>query len=153
LRCHAPQGWLEGRATPTDGSMLDWNDREGVSCAICHRMVDPFLMPDSPAPDSAILAELGIHSPVQSLDHNGIAGNIGNGGYVVDPLLRLRGPFPIGTLPPGQNPPPAVNCAPFHASWYQRPTFESPLHRRGAMCASCHDVSTPHFVRNPATNN
>ncbi len=67
LRCHAPKAWLEGRAsagddmgTPTvgdaDGCSLQGNidegmvgvanDFEGVTCALCHRMMEN----DSPPP-------------------------------------------------------------------------------------------------------
>jgi hypothetical protein len=38
LRCHAPVGWLAGRATPDDGSALTPDDLEGVTCAFCHRL-------------------------------------------------------------------------------------------------------------------
>jgi glucose/arabinose dehydrogenase len=40
LRCHAPVGWLGGRSLPADGSGLFPEDRQGVSCAFCHRL-DP----------------------------------------------------------------------------------------------------------------
>lgn len=37
LRCHAPEAWLEGRSTATDGSQLDDRD-DGVTCHFCHRL-------------------------------------------------------------------------------------------------------------------
>jgi hypothetical protein len=37
-RCHAPAGWLAGRAMPADGSALTPEDLEGVTCAFCHRL-------------------------------------------------------------------------------------------------------------------
>lgn len=152
IRCHAPQGWLEGQAVPTDGSALDANAREGVSCAICHRLVDPFNWPGAPPVDPPILSSLGpMDTPVNALDLLGIPGNNGNGSYVVDPFTRLRGPFPVGTMPPGQNPPPLVSCTPFHNSFYLQPTYEASLHRRSDLCATCHDVSTPHFIYNSTT--
>jgi hypothetical protein len=39
IRCHAPLGWLEGRSMPSDGSALEGDDLESVTCDICHRMV------------------------------------------------------------------------------------------------------------------
>lgn len=51
LRCHAPEAWLEGRSTPTDGSALDSLRDDGVTCHLCHRIVpeDPLgLDPDGP---------------------------------------------------------------------------------------------------------
>lgn len=41
LRCHAPDGWLNGRCVPTDGSALNNNDRQGVQCDFCHKLVMP----------------------------------------------------------------------------------------------------------------
>ena len=29
IRCHTPEGWLDGRSTPTDGSALRWLDADG----------------------------------------------------------------------------------------------------------------------------
>ncbi len=42
LRCHLPQGWIEGRSDPTNGSLMTGADFDGVSCDVCHRMFDPF---------------------------------------------------------------------------------------------------------------
>jgi len=41
IRCHAPDGWLQGRSVPTDGSALNSGDREGVQCDFCHKLVKP----------------------------------------------------------------------------------------------------------------
>ncbi len=41
LRCHAPAGWLDGASTPGDGSALQPEHLEGVTCDVCHRMVEP----------------------------------------------------------------------------------------------------------------
>lgn len=40
LRCHTPPGWLEGRCQPGDGSALIEEDQQGISCDVCHRMVE-----------------------------------------------------------------------------------------------------------------
>ncbi|WP_437815400.1 MYXO-CTERM sorting domain-containing protein [Sorangium sp. So ce1078] len=53
LRCHSPVGFVNGRATPPDGSGFDPNaasdgkivDGQGVSCSVCHR-AKPTLGPD-----------------------------------------------------------------------------------------------------------
>ena len=34
------------------------DDRQGVQCTICHRLVDPFAAPENPPEDAAILAAL-----------------------------------------------------------------------------------------------
>jgi hypothetical protein len=118
LRCHAPRGWSDGRSTPADGSALDGEDYEGVSCHLCHRLVDPIADPGNPPEDTPILAALA-EAPATS--HNGQ--------YVIDPEDRRRGPFDLG---------PAF---PYH-SW-----LESSYHREALLCATCHDVSNPAFTR------
>lgn len=158
LRCHAPRAWLEGRSTPTDGSALTRRDREGVTCHVCHRMVDPFDLPDNaPSVDYFVLDDLGSDVPIMSLDRGDPPeiGFNGNGNYVVDPYDRRRGPFPVEH--PGEPAPPdAVQCDTFHYGVtfgkceddYGRPapcpTQESPFHRRADFCGTCHDVSFPH---------
>jgi hypothetical protein len=121
LRCHAPMGWLEGRSMPPDGSALIGADWEGVSCSVCHRMVDPVYHPGvSPPEDKAILAGL-THPPV----------NAGNGSFIMDPEDRRRGPF---VIPP--------------QAWYHE-WLQSPFHRDSSMCATCHEVSNPVYSRQP----
>lgn len=119
LRCHSPNGWLAGRSEPTDGSAMSGVDLQGVSCHVCHRMVDPVHDPGvDPAVDVDILA--GLTNPPAS-GHNG--------SYVIDPEDRRRGPYNI-TVTPHQ--------------W-----LKSPYHRASDMCATCHDVSNPAFTRQP----
>ena len=67
--------------------------QDGVTCDLCHRMVDPVYTPGvSPAEDQAILA-----AP------DSFAGtNFGNGMFVVDPTGARRGPFTdADQRPPG----------------------------------------------------
>jgi hypothetical protein len=42
LRCHLPEGWLEDRSDPTNGTLMQGSDFDGVHCDVCHRLVDPF---------------------------------------------------------------------------------------------------------------
>ncbi|MFL5321652.1 MAG: hypothetical protein ACJ790_18460 [Myxococcaceae bacterium] len=39
IRCHSPQAWVRGHASPSDGGALDGIDRQGISCEACHRAV------------------------------------------------------------------------------------------------------------------
>lgn len=119
IRCHAPGGWLEGRSTPTDGSALFEKDFDGVTCHICHRMVDPVADIENPAEDTSILAALT--SAPTDPSHNGQ--------FVIDPLDRRRGPFE-----------PDV-CQSYHEA------RQSPFHQESLMCATCHEVSNPVFSR------
>lgn len=141
IRCHVPFAWLTGRSTPTDGSAINNFDRDGISCSFCHRMVDPFNeLGDAPYIDDDILYNLGADAPQQSMDRGmpPMPGYGGNGSYVVDPLDRRRGPFPLAPI--GEPPLPGeAECELYHDA------FESPFHRRSELCATCHDVSLPHF--------
>ncbi|MBC7833811.1 MAG: hypothetical protein H7Y88_01765 [Phycisphaerales bacterium] len=129
LRCHTPGGWIEGRSTPTDGSMLAGADFEGVSCSVCHRMVDPVYVEGvSPAEDQQVLADLEVGS-------NGVPINPHTANYVLDPLDRRRGPLDLDADWPGG------------FFWHQ--WLYSPLHSESRMCATCHDVSNPMYVRQP----
>jgi len=119
LRCHDNRGWLGGRSTPTDGSQMLPSDKIGVSCDLCHRLVDPIYEPGvSPGDDEAILAALAEVPEQPAL-----------GQYVIDPHGTRRGPFDDPMAP--------------HSFLY------SPFHRESALCGTCHDVSNPVFVRQP----
>jgi len=120
IRCHSPGGWLEGRSTPTDGSALFGKDYDGVTCHVCHRMVDPIMdIFNNPAPDPGILGALTTQVP--TAPHNAQ--------LVVDPEDRRRGPF---QLVPG---------------FAHHPFEISPFHQEALLCASCHDVSNPAYER------
>jgi len=124
LRCHTPGGWLEGRSTPTDGSGLLDVDLQGVSCNICHRLVNPVYQPGiSPVVDLDVLNNLGANLPTPDQSHSGA--------FVIDPLDRRRGPIDEGP-----------NF--FYHEWQQ-----SPFHETSNLCKTCHDVSNPVFTAQP----
>lgn len=125
IRCHMPKGWLEGRSVPEDATATTADDRQGVQCNLCHRLVDPSGAPGAPAEDAAILAALA--TPVTT--HGGAQ-------MVVDPENRLRGPFDI-IADLGSNP---------HAP--TRETLVSPFHETSDICGTCHNVLNPVFQRN-----
>lgn len=121
LRCHTPGAWLAGRSVPTDGSALDpvEGDLDGVTCHLCHRMVDPiFDAMENPAVDASILAGL---TSIETNPHSG--------SYILDPNDRRRGPFDLGP------------------SFFWHAWEESPFHRDSALCGTCHDVSNPLYER------
>jgi ribosomal protein L18 len=126
LRCHAPGAWLDGRSVPADGSALDplLGDTDGVTCNLCHRMVDPFVdLAANPPGDERIL------------DHVAASGGLpptpNNGQFVIDPLDRRRGPFDLGP-----------NF--FYHEW-----AESPYHRESLNCGTCHELSNPTLTKQP----
>lgn len=117
LRCHTPGGWMSGRSNPTDGSELTQNDRDGVGCITCHRMLDPDYDAGTDPEEDAIV--------LQALDE--VPANYSNGQFVVDPEDRRRGPYSDAAAP--------------HTTLY------SPVHSSGDFCGTCHDVSNPVFAR------
>ena len=123
LRCHAPAAWLDGRGQPSDGSALDnqAGDFDGVTCHICHRMVDPVADAENPASDTGILAALTL--PVVHEPHTGQ--------YVMDPQDVRRGPYDLG------------------GGFFWHEHAQSPYHQESLLCATCHDVSNPAFSRRP----
>ncbi len=120
LRCHAPGAWLQGRSVPSDGSALDpgEGDLDGVTCHLCHRMVDPVAAPENPASDTAILAGI-----------TGLNPEPHTGQYIIDPNDRRRGPFDLGP------------------SFFWHAWEESPFHQDSKLCGTCHDVSNPAYER------
>lgn len=126
LRCHSPVGWLRGNVDDTSGANLQFDDFQGVSCSVCHRMIDPVYVPGvSPLADFNELANLS--TPIPTELHSGT--------YIIDTKDRRRGPFDMNADWGGD--------FPFHA-WEL-----SPFHHSSRMCASCHDVSLPHYTKQP----
>ncbi len=139
IRCHSPAGWVSGRSTPTDGSALGGEfqqefpaDLEGVTCTVCHRMVDPVQRIQNPPQDDSIRNAL--------INAGMLPTSPGSGNYIIDPNEVARGPFPF--VPGGPNPYPNVktNVMGF-------PIIQSPFHRTSEICATCHDVSNPVLTR------
>jgi hypothetical protein len=128
IRCHFPAGWLEGRSVPTDGSALNNNDREGVQCDFCHKLVRPSSLGVNPYPNDSDYTA-GTYAQDQSYlaSLSVISGWPANGGYVADASNAKRGPF--------------VDTAARHQMFY------SPFHQDAALCGTCHDVSNPVFSR------
>jgi hypothetical protein len=74
IRCHSPRGWLSGRSSAPDASLLNREDLHGVSCDACHHLVDPL---------SAEARSLAKQTPP----------GYGNAMYVADPENVSRGPY------------------------------------------------------------
>ncbi len=128
LRCHLPKGWLEGRSFLADGSAMTADDRQGVQCGACHRLVDPIADAENPLEDAAILAGLSAPVPI-----------FGGATMVVDPFERLRGPFDI-VSDLGSDP---------HVPSSE--TLISPFHSSSDLCGVCHNLRNPLFTKNDIT--
>ncbi|UCE67501.1 MAG: T9SS type A sorting domain-containing protein [Candidatus Zixiibacteriota bacterium] len=128
IRCHSPSGWLEGRSVPTDGSALNNNDREGVQCDFCHKLVGPSLVGENPYPDDPIYTADTYpwdQGYLQTLAN--IPPASANGMYIADSDNAKRGPY--------------VDASARHQMFY------SPFQRDAALCGTCHDVSNPAFTK------
>ena len=84
LRCHAARGWLDGRSTPTDGSALLDSDATGVSCDLCHSMVNPDGSEHFGVQNAPYLANDEQTPP---------SGYYGSGQFVLSPLVDKLGPY------------------------------------------------------------
>jgi hypothetical protein len=130
IRCHSPRGWLSGRSTPTDGSALNDNDREGIYCDYCHRGIKPTQVGVNPYPsnqdyttstyqaDQDYLQAISAHIPETSA----------NGMYIIDSDDTRRGPYTED------------DARATHAERY------SPFHQDAYFCGTCHDVSNPVYI-------
>jgi hypothetical protein len=81
IRCHVPEGWLDGRSLPTDGSGLAAGDADGVQCDVCHRLTNP---------------DGSEHVGVQNapfIANDGATGYYGSGQYVISNGNAKLGPY------------------------------------------------------------
>jgi cysteine-rich repeat protein len=119
MRCHVPMSIVTGHASEPNGGTLDSVDRDGVSCHLCHSMVDPdYKAGVSPPEDEAILSGLA-----------DVPTEFGNAMFVLDPAGLRRGPYSDSPAP--------------HA------TTESPFHSTGDFCGTCHDVGNVAITKQP----
>ena len=127
LRCHTPDGWLNGRCEPTDGSALNNNDREGVQCDFCHKLVKPAPLGTNPFPNDGIYTAETLPQDQSYLATIPLPGGPGNGMYIADANNAKRGPF--------------ADAVGRHQMFY------SPFHTESDHCGTCHDVSNPVLTR------
>ena len=120
MRCHMPAGFIQGRAMPADGSALIEDDFDGVSCDICHRIVDSEFSSKNPFEDVDILADLANAGDLPT--------QLGNGNFIIDPVATRRGPLDDVIT-----------------NMHGVPILYSPHHEEAAFCGPCHDLSNPVF--------
>jgi hypothetical protein len=114
IRCHTPEGWLDGRSTPTDGSGLAAGDSDGVQCDVCHMLTNP--------DDSE---HLGVQVTPFVANDGEIPTNAyyGSGMYAISSGNAKLGPYADATS--------------------NHQFLQSQFHRSVDFCGTCHDVSNP----------
>jgi hypothetical protein len=123
IRCHAVEGWIGGRSTPTDGSGLAAGDDEGVQCDVCHRLTNP---------DDSEHLGVQLGSFIANDGNTPPTGYYGGGMYVIWDGNDKLGPY--------------IDADAKHQF------MQSLFHRSGELCGTCHDVSNP-VVGDLAHNN
>jgi hypothetical protein len=123
IRCHSPDGWVNGRSTPTDGSGLGQNDATGVACDLCHKLTNPNGLEHAGEQFVPFVANDGGTPP---------AGYYGSGMYVLWGSSDKLGPYDDAEA--------------------RHQFLQSQFHRSLDLCGTCHDVSNP-AVGDLAPNN
>lgn len=154
VRCHSPAGWLGGRSDPPNLSLLSAEDKEGVTCATCHRMVDPFTVlgqPDVPAENPGVPAllnttrieDLNILSPHTLFDQvtpflaeDNLPRHYGDG-HLPNYIEATSGQFFIDRQSKDIRRGPLTDPNTSHGWLYSR------YHKSRQFCGACHDVSNP----------
>ena len=126
LRCHVPTGWYAGRSEPPLGSVdgcgllgaIDEPDTdfEGVSCHLCHRVMENTAPPPGELGFYTENAELWLDDALCADNPGGLPGPCRRGPYAYEPGDPYAPPHPYAT---------------------------SPLHREGRFCGACHNVTSP----------
>lgn len=156
LRCHFPEGWLEGRSDPTNASAMIGSDYDGVQCDLCHSMYDPFFETthDGSREGGDWLAywdETNASStpsqPAADLTHQEDAS-------LAQSIINFAGtPFFVGDQPPSTYTENAsgqffvsgdgAKRASFADAEARHQMFYSRYHKSKYFCSACHDVSNP----------
>ena len=162
-RCHFPKGWVEGRSDPPNASAMTGGDFDGVSCDVCHRMVDPFFEDtyagtrdgddwqgywdeaNNTGPGSGTPSQEGADATrsedrlvVQELSYFN-----GNAFYDEDTFKPLEAGYiengggQIVLSPASHKRASFADTPEYHARLYSR------YHKSKYFCGSCHDVSNP----------
>ena len=135
LRCHAPTQFYREAADNGELNEMSTEDMDGITCTLCHRVVNPTYGPDSavgypgdPAdPDQPIISDL--------LAENLLPNSLGNAQLVLDPFNTRRAQY--------DDVPENYHGVDQHGEEIRLIT--SPYHEQSQFCGSCHDVGNPLF--------
>ena len=161
LRCHTPTGWLGGRSDPTNGTALNVaaGDYEGVSCASCHHMLDPFpglgQQPEIPAEtdpakiteaNTTRTADVGVLTGLRLFNNNPFFNTttslpVHYGTATTSDLTKY---IEVGSGQMFVDPDTQKRRGPrIDVNTKSHKFLYSRFHKSRAMCHTCHDVSNP----------
>jgi hypothetical protein len=124
LRCHVPNSIITGNAYEPTGSRLEPFDRDGVTCHLCHTLIDAVNERGTTFQD-----ELDGHV----LDRlKSKPAQYGNAMFVIEPGGKRRGPYTEES----------IAFLPHEASFADYIT-------RADLCGTCHEVGNPTLLRQP----
>ncbi len=158
VKCHFPEGWLDGRSDPVNASEMRGADYDGVSCKTCHYMYDPFyqqtydgtregndwtnywdetgdmqsLIDATRSADAEAAAQI-THFNGTPFFSNNVPVNAGyteNGGGHIFLVTHTAG------ISDGKR-------APFADANAKHDMLYSRYHKSKYMCGTCHDISNP----------
>ena len=173
IRCHFPQGWLDGRSDPVNASLMRGEDYEGVSCKICHYMYDPFYKttydgtregndwvnywdetnlsgdPSQAAADAAYDADAAAAATIELFNGNPFFTN--DAPFSAAYTENAGGQMFLVTddLATGDR---DVKRGPFADANAKHKMHYSRFHKSKYMCATCHDISNPVLANLGHTN-
>lgn len=167
VKCHFPQGWLDGRSDPVNASLMRGEDYDGVSCKTCHYMYDPFYQTTydgtreggdwtnywdevgdlSGAVDATRNADAEAASAITYFNGNSFfsnnapasAGYTENGGGHIYLVTHTAG------ISDGKR-------APFADANAKHDFVYSRYHKSKYLCGTCHDISNPALANLGHTN-
>lgn len=135
LRCHTPNGWLEGRCLPGDGSALSEEDIDsGISCDACHRMVE--------APGGSLIGNAQYTIADDASKRGTIGSELSTHGVIADPY-QADGDM-CGVCHEVSNP--ALNDFPIELTWTE--WVNSDFAVEGETCQDCHMKVTRGYAAN-----
>jgi hypothetical protein len=125
LRCHVPASVITGNAYEPTGARLDAFDRDGVTCHLCHTLIDPIgergATPQD-GRDTLALAQLRD----RPMDY-------GNAMFAIEPGGQRRGPYTEESV--------------MEEGFLPHEVSYSDFIERADICGTCHDVGNPAIVR------
>ncbi|AQT69681.1 hypothetical protein STSP2_02876 [Anaerohalosphaera lusitana] len=162
MRCHFPEGWVEGRSDPVNASMMAGTDFNGIHCDFCHTMYDPFFETTfaglregsdwigywdeagNTGPGSGTLSQTMALETYQAdaLEASGVTTLSGDAFYdkfnqPIYPTYAENASGQFFVSAGGEKRASFADAGAKHSMLYSR------YHKSKYMCATCHDVSNP----------